>query len=390
MSRAVGSGLAAFLVGTLAVWLSVAPFDGRLSAIVRMSQGDPIAQVAGTADPGWVWVGSHYDGIYFYAIALDPVATGQAHSLIDQAAYRYGHPGYGWIAGALALFDPRQLPLMLLVISLASFFVAGFAAGRVAELLGYSGWLGLVVALNPGLVFAVVNDTSEAFGAALLLATLWAWLSGRYRLAGFLIIGLCFAKEPLLLVPLGLAIWEAITLLRGADRRTWFGRTAVLVPGPALYAVWVLWLHSVFGVWSFAEGVALSLPVPFVGWIETFRMSASMAAGGFDAMQIGEGTLPIQVVSLVLIVLGLFRAARLRSPIDMAYLLVGLLTCYLTWWQVLYPKDLIRSLAFIWVLLPFVLLAPRVLPPTRLAAFHRGGPREDSVNSPAEEPEAAF
>ena len=73
---------------------------------------------------------------------------------------------------------------------------------------GWSPWGGLVVALNPGLVFAVYSDTSETLGAALLLLAFAAYADGRRGWAAVLLAALCFDKEPLVLVPLAIAAWE--------------------------------------------------------------------------------------------------------------------------------------------------------------------------------------
>ena len=50
---------------------------------------------------GGIWMAGgalSYDGAYFYAIARDPIATGQAHRLLNEAPYYWGHPAYGWLA----------------------------------------------------------------------------------------------------------------------------------------------------------------------------------------------------------------------------------------------------------------------------------------------------
>ena len=349
-------GLVALAVGFAAIWISLLAGNGRLSSLIRMAPDDPIAELV-RFDPDFSFTGAHYDGIYFFAMALDPLATGRAHELIDLAANRYGHPAYSWVAGLLALFDPRRVVLTLAAVNLVGLFVAGSAASRVASLLGRSPWLGLTVAVSPGLLFAAANDTSEVFGAALMFLVLWAWLGGRFGLAGALIVPLCFAKEHLLLVPVGLALWETVVLRRGGDRATFLRRLLVLVPGPVLYASWLVYVHSRFGIWSFTEGDNLVLPFPLVGWYESLRMAADMALGDFGEMQIGTASIALQAAALAAVLIGVARALRLRTPVDAAFLLLAVLTVYLRWTQLMYPKDLIRGLAFIAALLPFVVFA---------------------------------
>ena len=69
------------------------------------------------------------------------------------AAYRYGHPGYSWLARVVAFGSVSLLPVVLPLLNLIGMGVAG--AGCLAR--GARPWLlprggGLVVALNPGLV----------------------------------------------------------------------------------------------------------------------------------------------------------------------------------------------------------------------------------------------
>jgi len=357
---AAACALIALLVGLLAVWVSIVGHDNRLSTLVRMSSGDPIAEYA-RSDPTWVYAGAHYDGIFFFAMALDPLATGHAHELIDLPANRYGHPLYGWVAGVWAFFDPRVVPVTLALLGLVSMAVAGFAASRSSTALGWTPWGGLLVALNPGVVFAVANDTSEAFGAALLTVGLWLWLTGRRRAAAIVIVAMCFAKEHLLLVPAGLALWEVAQTVRGEQQpRVTLGRIALLVPGPALWLLWNVHVFNVFGEWSWNQADNLVLPIPFQGWLDSLRMAADMAVGDFPATQLGEASIALQITALTAVVLGMARAIRLRHPVDAVYLLVAVLMIYLRWNQTLYPKDLIRGLAFAFVLLPWALITPRL------------------------------
>ena len=181
------------------------------SSLVRVHDRIPLARLARHDDPTFKLRGDSgfYDGAYFYAIARDPLATGQAHRLIEEAPYRYGHPAYGWLAW-LGSFGgrPGAVPDALLAVGLASIFLAGISASLLAGALGWTLWGGLVVALNPGLIFSVGVDTTEPLGAALLLSGLLAYQRGRRGSALALFAALCFVKEPLVLVPLAIAAWD--------------------------------------------------------------------------------------------------------------------------------------------------------------------------------------
>src|SRR6266571_2868619 len=86
----------ALAVCGVAVEASIADRGWKVSTLVRMSDVEPMAKLAREADPSFSFVNpaAHYDGVYFYAIARDPIARSEAHKLIDLAAYRYSHPLY--------------------------------------------------------------------------------------------------------------------------------------------------------------------------------------------------------------------------------------------------------------------------------------------------------
>ncbi len=352
-------GLAAVGVALVAVLASISAYENRLSLLVHMAANEPMAAIA-RSDPDFAYVdvGAHYDGVYFYAIAVDPFATGAAYQLLDRAPYRYGHPAYGWLAGILSLGQLELLPLALLVISLAGMFVAGVASSRLWSTFGWSAWGGLAVALNPGLVYAVTVDTTEAFGAALMMAALLAWAKRRFWLGAALLAVLCFTKEILILVPVGLLAWESIRAVGGRSDGDYRRRALLLLIGPVLYAGWYLYLDSRFGEWPYQQGTDI-LSLPLVGWLDSFRRAASLAQGVGDAAQVGQAAVALLTVALGAILLGMVRALRLRSLVDPMYLLMaGLILCT-GWLAIMYPKDLIRTVAFVGLLLPLVLVDPR-------------------------------
>src|SRR2546426_368028 len=79
---------------------TVAVTGGSTSVLVRMAETERMAQIPRSAGQKFrlVLSSDHYDGVYFYAVAVDPVARGLAHRLIDHGAYRYSHGGYGLLA----------------------------------------------------------------------------------------------------------------------------------------------------------------------------------------------------------------------------------------------------------------------------------------------------
>ena len=344
--------LCAAIAVALGIGAAAAAADGRgITALVHMRAADPIAQIVD--QPFWfVGDAAHYDGVYFYAIARDPLARGAAHRLIDVASYRYGHPGYGWLGWvASGGGQPVAVPYALLLLSLLALAVGSATASVLARDLGLSPWWGLSVALNPGLLFAVTVDTSETVVVALALLTVLAWMRERWLWAGVAIAAGCFTKEPLLLVPAALYAWEAVQLVRGRRPPDLLARLGALVAGPALYIAWLEYCGYVFGVLPLREINQLVLPPG--GWLDTLHIAAALTQT--DMAQIGMVTTALLVSVAGLFVLGLVRAVRLRGPLDAVFIPLAVLVFCANWWVLLFPKDLIRTIALPVVLLPFVI-----------------------------------
>jgi hypothetical protein len=328
--------------------------DWNTSALVRMHDTLPLAKLAVHDDPGFRLRtnSGFYDGAYFYAIARDPLATGKAHQLLREAPYYWGHPAYGWVTWiASGGGRPRAIPDALLAVGLLSIMVAGAAASILASAVGWSPWGGLVIALNPGLIFAVNHDTSESLGAALLLLALTAYASGRRRWAIGLLAVLCFVKEPLVLVPLAIAAAE---LWR--TRRPSFLAVSIV---PAV--LWWTYLRIHLGHFPFGQG-SERLAFPLAGWKRALLDAASQSWNrGIDTAQLGEAAVPLIIVVGIAILLAAIWALRLRTVVDPAFLGIALLYACITSKGVQYPKDLIRELALVLTLVPFV-LATRTSP----------------------------
>jgi hypothetical protein len=320
------------------------------SSLVRMHDTLPVAKLAVHDDPTFkLRHGSgFYDGAFFYAIARDPLATGRAHHLLKEAPYYWGHPGYGWLAWLVSGGgEATAVPDALLAVGLLSILVAGAAASLLAGAIGWSPWGGLVAALNPGLVFAVYSDTSESLQAALLLLGLVAYMRGRRGWALGLFAALCFVKEPLALVPLAIAAWEL-----------WRTRRPPLVAAAVLpAALWWLYVRIHLGAFPFGLG-GERLTAPLLGWKRALFAAALQSWNpGVDTAQLGEAAVALIIVfGLAILVAGVV-ALRLCTVVAPAFLALAALYACITPNGVQYPKDLIRELAVVMTLLPFVFIA---------------------------------
>ena len=193
------------------------------------------------------------------------------------------------------------------------------------------------------------TDTSEPLGAALLLLGLAAYARGRRGWAVGLLAALCFVKEPLVLVPLAIAAWEL-----------WRTRRPPLVAAVVPAVLWWCYLRIHLGAFPFGQG-SERLTAPLAGWKRALLDAASQSWNpGVDTAQMGQAAVAlIIVVGLAILVAGIY-ALRLRSVVAPAFLAIAVLYACITPNGVQYPKDLIRELALVLTLLPFVLAARRV------------------------------
>jgi hypothetical protein len=323
--------------------------DGPIhpSALVKISSLDPIAGYARAADAHFRLVNltQHYDGTYYYTIARDPLLHGQAHTLIDQPAYRYGHPLHGWLAGLLSFGQARAVPAALFALSLVGMAVAGWAVSRLAVRFGCTPWAGIVVAVSPGILYSVTVDTTEAVGTALLALTLLAWTARRFAPAALLIVLVCLDKEQYVAIPVGLAIWE---LVQARRQRMWPEQWAIksvaVVTGPVVLGGWYLYVHSRLQQWpwSYQPG---NIGAPFSGWRQTFRYATAISTGSFEQAQIGNLTPVVLVAIAIVLTVAVIVALRIRTIFDAPLILMAAITSTQGWRTLLYPHELFRTTA---------------------------------------------
>lgn len=351
-------------VALILVLTTISTSGWQPSVMVRMASGEPMARVAAEADPEFRFVdlGAHYDGVYFYTIAIDPLARGTEHQLIDKAAYRYGHPGYGWLGWLFSFGRTSAVPLVLTILGIAGIGLAAAGTSLLSRQLGWTPWAGLAAAFHPGLMYSLTALTSETVGAGLLVLTLYWWVRGNYLSGCIAVIGLCFIKEPFVLVPFGLAIWELTRWIADRDLPNLIRRVALLSVGPVLFlGYYFVYLPGRFGEWPFqaTEGF---FAFPLTGWLRTMRESSVMSTGDFFTSQIGAASGPLLIAAAAALLFGMYRAARIRNAIDLPFLFLALLALCLQPLGVLYPKDMIRELAMPMLLLPLIIALPNDRP----------------------------
>jgi hypothetical protein len=358
------------LAAAVAAYLAcLASQDGWFNPtlLLKMTPSDPLAQLARLHDPHFQFANAadHYDGYYYYGIALDPFAVHHPHTLLDQGAYRYGHPLFGWLGDLLSLGQPRVIPAALLVGSLLGMALAGWSLSRLAVGLGGSPWLGLGVTLLPGLLSASSVLTPEPVCAGLVLSGLLAWYRGRWLLAAVPLGLVCLGKEQFVAVPLGLVVWEVVSALRARHRMEhWAAKAVALAGGPIALSLWYVWIHARFHRWSFnyEDG---NIGWPVVGWLKTFQVAHNFTIGGtFQQVQIGAFSPPLLVALGMLFLVAAVRAIRVQTLLDVPLLLMMLIVLCQDWRTLLFAHELLRTPAVPALVAVTAILLPRGKPRT--------------------------
>ena len=215
----VACGAVALAAAIVALVPSLRPVGWNLTALPRVAEHTEMGKAARERDPGFYLVpAGGYDGQFYWGIAVDPIAQGDVHQAFDTASYRYGHPLFGWLAFAASVGQARAVPAALLVLGVGSLVAAAVLAAVLGLARGGSGWEGLAVGVNPGLVYCSVHSLTEPLSAALLLGALFAYARGRLAAAAVCCGLLVLSKEQFVLVPLALAGWEVVRSRRARGR----------------------------------------------------------------------------------------------------------------------------------------------------------------------------
>jgi hypothetical protein len=317
-----------------------------LTALPRVDAKTPLGAAARSVDPQFHTVHpGAYDGQFYWGIAVDPLATGRVHRAFDKPSYRYGHPLYGWLGWLLGAGRARAAPAALAVAGLLALAVAAATAAALGVRRGSSGWEGLFVALNVGLIGAATHDLAEPVGAALLLGAFAARVWGRPWLAWFCLALLPLAKEQLILAAVAFVVWELV------QRR---GRAAALLATAAIPAlVWWTYARVHLGAWFTSGDTALGAPLN--GWRYAL-VHATVSSHGLLEGRGAARAAAVAVLLLLLVVLALsgLRALRLRGPVQLCYLALAAVAACLAPNATVVVTTALRNTSFLLVLVPFV------------------------------------
>lgn len=246
-----------------------------------------------------------YDGQFYYRLAVEPwPSASAAHGVtFDAAPWRAQRILYPVLAWAVSFGNAALVPVALVAVNLMAVGVVAGMAVALRDAVKLPLWFPFAVALWPGFVVTIMNDTTELVPQALVMAALWAWASGRTALFA-VFAGLApLAREVTILVPAGFFLWSAAGWLRD---RTWPSFARVIVCGLALlpFLVWretlILTLHA-------APSSSNNIGWPGVGFVETVvRILSPASYPGLPQLTAGLGW---RMVLALVGVVGLLAAA---------------------------------------------------------------------------------
>lgn len=354
---------------TLFAMIAAASWKFNPTAYIHLADSDPLAALAQKIDPTFTLVNgaSHYDGVYYYAMALDPFATGQAHTLIDLAPYRYGHPLHGWLAALLSFGNNSLIPLALAILSLIGVGLGSYYLSKLAEHFGLSPWWGIAFAAHPGILFSSINSTTEPIGLALILMLIWFYLqkNSNIWILGALSILLCLDKEQYVLIVASLAFWDLWQRRNNkSSLQSQLMRFFIINCGIVVLAIWYLYVHSVFGQFPnhYGEGV---FGLPFLGWIAAFKYSVAWQSGSFDQSQMGTLVIPMLTSYLVIYGVAISKLVKMHNVIGpMALGQIVISFCH-GWLNLTFPHEIMRDQAISLFLALMVIIIPREKPSQR-------------------------
>jgi len=290
----------------LIVFVTLRAFDFNPSGPIRIGDLLP-AERFWTAETR-VDEGVGYDGRWFFYIAHDPLLRApDPESFLDLPAYRYARILYPVLAWALALGQPAALPWSLLAVNLLAVVGGAVACFDLLRQFGGSRWLTLGYAFSPPILIGVTAMLAEPTSFALVAAGLALALRGRHRTAGVVLALAVLAREPSLLVPLGLGLYALA-------RWDWKRGVAYLLP-LALPIGWHVWIWVKLGALPSAQSPS-NFGVPFGG--AYYRLGLLV---GWHGPMLGEpvptknvaAEATIIVVSAAIVVIGLTKVVERRD-----------------------------------------------------------------------------
>ena len=284
------------------VAVQLAREGGDVSTFVRASP--PWADAA-LVPPTLRVLGSGYDGMFYYRVALDPLTDRLTdHGItFDRPAYRQQrivYPLLAWIASGA---DAGRVPAALVLINVAAMAAIGWVGGMLARASGRHALWGALFALYPGFVITLTNDLTEIVAALLLLAALALLRSERTMPAAVALALAVLARETTILA----AAASAVTRFATARGRP--GRWLPLALPAAVLALWQMALTARWHETTVGEGGGSFAP-PLVG---------ALAAAWLNGERLRPGDALVWSAAVAFILAMMAIGARALAPTARAH-----------------------------------------------------------------------
>ncbi len=227
-----------------------------------------------------------HDGQSFWVIARDPLLL-RGHTdaaLLDRPSYRAQRMLYPTLAAPWRWAGARQLLWGLISVNLIAVALGTYATSRLAMAVGAPSVAGLMFALNPAVVVAVVADVADAVALAALVFAVLLAMRGRWRLAIVAGVAAALSKEVMILGLVGVAL-----AAKGGDRRA----RALLVAVPSI--VTLLWAGYTRWRLGWPPTSVQEITLPLSGYVDAWRHDWLPVGNWYDAV-VAFALLPAAVV----------------------------------------------------------------------------------------------
>jgi hypothetical protein len=199
-------GFAGWLIYVILRWQVWA--NGHISKFIMSGSNDKYSHPARMFPKISHVPSTGYDGQFYYRFGFDPFNWARtAYGITVDHNYRYTRIGYSLVAWIISLGGHgRLLPTVLVVINLICVGVMAYLGAKFARESGRHALWGLLFVAYFGLTISVGRDTAEPLADVCMLGGLLAYRHSRYVLAALLIAYAVFTNEPVLVLPVALAV----------------------------------------------------------------------------------------------------------------------------------------------------------------------------------------
>ncbi len=247
-----------------------------------------------------------YDGQFYYRLALSPFNWHPtAYGITMDSNYRYTRIGYPLVAWIASLGRHGLVPVVLVAINLICVGIVGWLGGKFARESGRHALWGLLFAAYFGLVISVGRDTAEPLADACMLGGMLAYRRSRYVLAALLIAYGVITNEPILVLPVAIALTRLYQMYRrrarpGAADLAW------VLPGTAYLLLQGIEKVVVHGKAGGLADLKQNFTGPFMAMVPAvvrdFRLMSWTHLGMYDINLVEFIALAVVVVAGLLVI----------------------------------------------------------------------------------------